>query len=326
MSIIEQIDPEIREIIRNKPILDLTDIAEARVRYRAIMATRPDTVPVPDVTTEDVTAPSSDGHPPVSLRIFRPAGATGVLPCLYWIRGGGYVFPGDGDDVNDRMDDDWCTGVARAHACVVASADWRAAPEHPFPAALEDCYGGLRWVMRSAGILAIDPSRTVLGGASSGGGTAAGTALLVRDRGEFTVAHQLLIYPMLDDRNTTASSHQVSHERLWNRDTNALAWAAYLGEQYGTDEVSPYAAPARMEDLSGLAPATILTGELDLFRDENIAYAQRLLASGVSTELHVYRAVPHAFERYAPDSVVGRRFFADRDAVLRGVFRNSAAE
>jgi acetyl esterase/lipase len=174
--------------------------------------------------------------------------------------------------------------------------------------------------MANAGELQIDPTRVVIGGASSGGGSAAGLALLVRDRAEFTVAHQLLVYPMIDDRDDTPSTTQVTDSQVWNRNTNRLAWQAYLGSAYGTDDVSPYAAPSRMADLSGSIPASMLTGELDLFRDENIIYSMRLMAVGVPTELHVYPGAPHGFDRLAPQSTLAQRFAADRDAILRSVF------
>jgi acetyl esterase/lipase len=178
----------------------------------------------------------------------------------------------------------------------------------------------LRHTITSAQEIGIDPSRVVIAGGSSGGGCAASLALRVRDDGEFTVAHQLLVYPMLDDTGTTPSSHQVTDPELWNRDLNELAWSAYLGDAYGTDDVSPYAAPTRVHDLTGSVPASILTAELDLFRDEDITYALRLMAAEVPTELHVYPGAPHGFFSYAPEAGASRRFFNDRNAILKRVF------
>jgi acetyl esterase/lipase len=218
------------------------------------------------------------------------------------------------------LDDAWCSSIAAGHGCVVASVEWRRAPEHPFPAAIEDCYAGLSWLTENAAELGVDPMTIAVAGESSGGGAAAGLALLVRDRAEFEIAHQMLIYPMLDDSNSTPSSHAVTDPQLWNRTNNEIAWRAYLGPAYGTEGVSPYAAPARMADLSRVAPATMLTNELDLFVDEDITYAQRLIQAGVSTELHVYPGAPHGFHRLAPLAATSRRFIADRDAVLRRVF------
>ncbi len=159
-----------------------------------------------------------------------------------------------------------------------------------------------------------------MGGPSSGGGSAAGLTLLVRDRAEFGVAHQLLLYPMLDDTGSTPSSRAITDPHTWNRANNEIAWRSYLGDAYGTDQVSPYASPTRMQDLSGLPPTTVLTGELDLFRDEDIHYAHRLLQAGVPTDLHVYAGAHHGFDRMVPDAQVSRQFIAARDAALQRAF------
>ena len=203
----------------------------------------------------------------------------------------------------------------------VVSVDWRRTPEHPFPAPMDDCYAGLAWTHRHAAELNVDPERIAVGGASSGGGSAAGLVLLARDRGEFPVCFQLLIYPMLDDRNVTPASVTLTDRRAWNRASNLIGWRAYVGDAAGTDRVSPYAAPARATDLTGLPPAYLAVGDLDLFIDEDIEYAQRLQQAGVPTELHVYPGGSHAFESYAPASALARRFVRDRDEALVRAFR-----
>jgi acetyl esterase/lipase len=311
------IDPEIAPVVAACPPLDISDLPKARLEYHAMVEEMIRTLaPPPDrrVAVSDVITPSRGEHPPVRLRVFRPAESTAPLPGLLWIAGGGYVM------TSPDMDDAWCQELVVTHHCVVASVDWRRAPEHPFPAASEDCYTALAWMIRQAADSGVDPGRIVVAGHSSGGGSAASLALLVRDRAEFEVAHQMLIYPMLDDRNDTPSAQLVTDPQVWNRTKNAIAWRAYLGDSYGTDRVSPYAAPARMQDLSGSIPASILTGELDLFRDEDILFGMRLMAAGVPTELHVYPGTPHGFDRLAPKAKVSQRFFADRDAILRCVF------
>src|SRR5581483_950120 len=166
----------------------------------------------------------------------------------------------------------------------------------PHPAPVEDCYAGLVWTVQHAGELGIDPARLVIGGASAGGGLAAATALLSRDRGGPRALLQLLVYPMLDDRNTTRSSHEIVDVGIWDRATNVGGWRALLGEAAGGDTVSHYAAPARASDLSNLPPAVIYVGTADLFRDEDIDYAQRLIHAGVPAELHVYPGAYHGFE------------------------------
>lgn len=319
MSILDRIDPQIAPTVLAMPDLDLADLAQARREYRAMEDAAPVAID-PRVTVRDLTVPARGEHPPVRVRVFAPAERTGEpLPGVCWIHGGGYVFD------SAPLDAPICQQMVLAHHCIVVSVAWRLAPEHPFPAATEDCYGALAWMAADAGGLGIDPGRLVVGGQSSGGGSAAGVALLVRDRKEFTIAHQLLVYPMLDDRNDTPSAHLVTDTKVWNRSKNAIAWKAYLGERADDAPVSPYAAPSRMQDLGGSVPATMLTGELDLFRDENIAYAQRLMAAGVPTELHVYPGAPHGFDQICPQATVSQRFAADRDAVLRRVFAGAAA-
>ena len=167
-----------------------------------------------------------------------------------------------------------------------------------------------------AGDLGVDPARIAIGGASAGGGLTAGLALLARDRHEVHVAFQLLIYPMIDDRNVTPASYAITDPRVWHRESNRLGWNAYLGRDGGGENVSPYAAATRATDLANLPPAYIPVGALDLFIDENIEYAQRLIQAGVPTELHVYPGAFHGFDMLAPSAAVSKKFKADRDHAL----------
>ncbi|WDS36953.1 alpha/beta hydrolase [Pseudoxanthomonas sp.] len=311
MSVLERLDPEILPVVKMVPVIDMADIPAARAALHAMYASVGSPPLNPAISREDHLVPGWESDPEVQLRVFRPIDASETLPCLYWIQGGGYVLTAP------DLDDQWCETIANDLRCSVVSVGWRRAPEHPFPAASNDCYAGFAWTMRNAEALAIDPGRVVIGGASSGGGAAAALALRIRDVGEFSVAHQLLVYPMLDDTNSSPSSHRITDPELWNRQSNELAWRAYLGSSYGSSDISPYAAPTRASDLARLPPATILTGELDLFVDENIAYAQRLLHAGVEMELHVYPAAHHGFDRHNPGAGLSRRFFGDRDAALR---------
>jgi acetyl esterase/lipase len=225
------------------------------------------------------------------------------------VHGGGHVLGAP------EQDDPLLDGLVARTGCVALAVDWRRAPEHPYPAALHDCYAVLRAV--AGGLLGVDadPARVVVAGASSGGGVAAGLALLARDRGEHALAGQLLVYPMLDDRELTVSSRTVTDRRVWNHESNRTGWSAYLGSLADGD-VPAYAAPARATDLSGLPPAWIATTELDLFRDEDVDYARRLLEARVATELHVYPGGVHGFDLFAPEAVLTRRFCRERDEAL----------
>src|SRR5262249_38310609 len=271
---------------------------------------------VEGVTSEDKVATGSHDGYGVRIRVYRPNHQSSKLPALLWIHGGGYVM---GDiEQDDRLMRQLVTRIG----WVAVSVDYRLAPEHPFPAPVEDCYAGLKWLFANARALGVD--RIAVGGASGGGGLCAGLALLARDRGEVCPAFQLLIYPMIDDRNVTPASYAITDPRMWNRESNRLAWKAYLGRDGGGADVSPYAAAARATDLKALPPAYIPVGALDLFVDENIEYAQRLIQAGVPTELHVYPGAFHGFDLFAPSAMVSKQFKADRDNALKRALHDAA--
>ena len=242
----------------------------------------------------------------VGVRLFRPAdqaaGSTEPAPALLWIHGGGYVI-GTAD-----MDDHVCARFSRRLGITVASVEYRLAPEHPYPAALQDCYSALTWL---AGLPGVDPGRVAIGGASAGGGLAAALALWARDQGSsgFTPAFQLLVYPMLDDRSSMTVDK--ANYRLWNPRANRFGWRAYLG---GADP--RVAVPARRDDLSGLPPAWIGVGTNDLFHDEDLAYAEHLRAAGVPCDVEVVPGAFHGFDMWTSKSTVSQRFFDSQCKVL----------
>lgn len=250
------------------------------------------------VERTDQTVPGRAGGPDVVVRVHRPKGAAGQLPCIYSIHGGGYVL--GSYEMDDLRFDNWCPALG----AVGVSVEYRLAPETPYPGPLEDCYAGLEWVFKNAESLGIDPKRIGISGASAGGGLAAGLALLARDRAELQVAFQMLIYPMIDDQRTTPSSQ--CEVPIWSPANNEFGWRCYLGELFGTEEVPAYAAPARAEDLDGLPPTGIWVGTADGFCDEDINYAQRLIQAGVPTELHVYPGATHAFDVFPSAPISGR--------------------
>jgi acetyl esterase/lipase len=257
------------------------------------------------VSRANYSAGSHDGVA-VPLRWYVPEGhdPAGAGPAAVYLHGGGMIM--GSVELSDRF---IAAYVAECGVPMLA-VDYRLAPEHPHPCPVEDCYTGLAWLAVHAGELGVDAGRIALIGESAGGGLAGGTALLARDRGP-AVAKQILIYPMLDDR-TIVPDPAVTPFALWSYDDNYTGWHALLGNKTGSGDVPAAAAPARAPDLTGL-PATYLeVGELDIFRNEDIDYARRLAAAGVSVELHVHPGCPHGFDLLAPDSDVARRSRADR--------------
>ena len=284
----------------------IPDIVQRRAAVAALLAAMP-VPPNENVTIKQRTVPGPDGAPDISVRIHRPVNATGTLPGVYYIHGGGMVLG------TAESEDASASRICEQVGAVVVSVEYRLAPEHPHPAPLDDCYAGLVWTAKNAGELGIDPERLALYGASAGGGLVLATALTARDRGYPTLAFQMPIYPMIDDRNETPSSHEITDIGIWDRDGNLEAWNWYLGGA-GADQ---YAAPARAEDLSGLPPTFIDVGTVDLFRDEDIAFAQRLMQAGVPTEFHTSVGSYHASETFAPEAPLSQRIWALRIDALR---------
>ena len=254
----------------------------------------------------------ADAIGPNPVRVHRPPGAAAgdaPRPALLWIHGGGFIMG------TPAQDDAFCRLVAHRLGILVAAVGYRRAPEHPFPVPLEDCHDGLAWLAKQPGV---DPDRIAIGGASTGGGLAAGLALLARERGQVLPVFQLLSYPMLDDRTTLRSDIEESHFRLWNQKSNRFGWQSYLGQTPGSAGVSGLAAPARHEDLSRLPPAWIGVGTCDLFHDEDVAYAGRLEQAGVPCQLHVVEGAFHGFDAVAPKARVSRDYQAAELAALAG--------
>ena len=312
MSASDRIDPDARvpldQLLEALPggFNAIPDIVDRRAAVTALLASLE--VPAnPRVVKEDRSVPGPDGAPEVPVRIYRPLDAEGTLPGIYYIHGGGMVL-GDiaGEDPTAEM-------ICDEVRAVVVSVEYRLAPENPHPAPVEDCYAALVWMVENAEELGFDPNRLALYGGSAGGGLVLGTAMLARDRGGPPVRFMMPIYPMIDDTNTTASSHEIVDVGIWDRDGNIEAWAWYIGD----GKPDQYAAPTRAEDLTGLPPAFIDVGTVDLFRDEDIAFAQRLMQAGIPTELHVHDGAYHAAERFAPEAALSLRIWAARLDALR---------
>ncbi|OKI41009.1 esterase [Streptomyces sp. TSRI0281] len=263
---------------------------------------------------EELRAPADRDGREVTLVSARPAGVAGPLPLLYYMHGGGMIM-GNARSVLPRLLREWALPLGLA----VISVEYRLAPGAPYLGPVEDCYAGL---VRAAGHAAgagLDAGRVILGGKSAGGGLAAALALLTRDRGGPVPIGQLLLSPMLDDRGTTFSSHQMAGLDTWDRTSNATAWQAVLGDRYGTAGVSPYAAPARATDLSGLPPAYIEAGSAETFRDEAVAYADGIWRAGGEAELHVWPGAFHGFDTLAPRAVLSQDAREARSRWLRRI-------
>ncbi|PKJ52829.1 alpha/beta hydrolase [Bacillus sp. SN10] len=233
---------------------------------------------------------------PVRLKIYRPKSNNEALPALLWIHGGGYIL----GSINDN--EDLCVKFAKEVGCVVVSVDYRLAPEHPYPAPIEDCYAALKWIADSAETLNVDSNRIGVAGVSAGGGLTAALTLLARDRQYPSICFQMPLYPMIDDRNNTPSTNEIKEGFVWNQKSNEAGWKMYLGELYGTDHIPAYAAAARAEDYRNLPYTYTCVGQLDPFRSETLTYVTKLAEAGVDVEFHLYPGAYHGFEMFHPEA------------------------
>jgi len=287
------------------------DLAKFRARYKLVgeqmSASLP---PIEGVNISEKSVTAEDGAS-ITVRVYRPSNTADTLPAMLWIHGGGYVI---GEAKNDDL---IVSGYVKSVGCAVVSVDYRLAPEHPFPVPLNDCYSALKWVFDNSAELMIDPARIAIAGQSAGAGLTAGLAQLARDRNELQVIFQLLIYPMLDDRNILQADETIPDTILWTRANNLFGWRAYLGQEPGTDNTPKYASPGRTNTLEGLPPTYMMIGDLDLFLEENIEYAKRLIRAGVPTDMHIYKGAFHGFDSMAPNSGAAQRANADNIMVLK---------
>jgi acetyl esterase/lipase len=267
---------------------------------------------VPDtVVIEDLAIPAGGDRPDVRVRVYRPRDANAATPALLWIHGGGMIAG------NHLMDERSNANFTATLGITVVSVQYRLAPEHPAPAPLDDCFTALTWMHVNASEQRIDPARIAIGGASAGGGLAAALVLRAHDEGVVAPVMQLLLYPMLDDRTVLRTDLDTSMVRGWTTGSNRFAWGAYLGQSPGAVDVSPYAAPARRNDLTGLPPAWIGVGTFDLFFAEDTDYATRLDHSSVDVQLDIIEGAFHGFDALFPKKDVSRAFWQSQAAALR---------
>jgi acetyl esterase len=301
------IDPELAPWINMLPRIDLVDVAESRKLCAELVAGAVRQAPSVRVRSRDTTVP---GEPRIPVRIYEPVSRPPILPGLVFFHGGAFVV---GDM---QMFDDDCMALAADVGVVVVSVEYRLAPEHRFPAGVEDCFKATCWTAERAADLGVDADRLGVGGESAGGALAAAVALMARDRGGPKLEFQWLGTPCLDDRLDTPSMQEFTDPRILDRATVERSWNLYLGaEVRGTGGVSPYAAPARCADLSGLPRSYVVTCDVDPVRDEGLAYALRLVRAGVPTEIGHYAGTFHG--SHMIKSAVSDRMLADRTASLR---------
>jgi acetyl esterase len=278
--------------------------------------------PVPDerVSRRDLSVPGADGDPDVPVRVYVPDGGIQNGAMILHIHGGAFVI---GHPVQD---DPPCERLALATSLPIVSVDYRLAPESKHPAQINDCFAVYRWLTGGASGLDIDPEQIIVTGVSAGGALAAAVALRARDEGGIQPIYQVLLYPVLDDRMTTPSMRSMLDTPLWNGRSSVHMWRHYLGDAVNNGDTSPYAAPARATDLTGVAPAAITTAEFDPLRDEAIEYAERLMQAGVPTELHVVPGAVHAFDGFALDIALSQRVRDSRYIAINSVVGQSPKE
>ncbi|MDC0253584.1 alpha/beta hydrolase [Bacteriovoracales bacterium] len=319
MTLEKRIDPQsnrpLKALKKTYPrglngILDIKERREALLeKVQKMKAIFP---PSSNVLYEDYLVRVREGEK-LKIRSYRPKDKEGLLPCLYYIHGGGMIMGSvENDDYNASM-------LSEELGAVIVSVDYRLAPEDVYPAQLNDCYDGLVWLESQKEMLKINASKIALYGQSAGGGLVIATSMKVRDNGGPSICFQMPVYPMIDDRHETPSSHEITDIGIWDRDGSIEAWKWYLGGK----EADHYAAPSRATSLKDLPPTFIDVGELDLFRDENIIFAQRLLQAGVTTEFHLYPGAYHASENMAPGAALSKVIWSNRINALRKAFKDS---
>jgi acetyl esterase/lipase len=309
------VDPELVSVLKSLPKLVLNSQTLPTIRQQEVT---PLPLPPPAPRPVERRIPGPPGAPELRLIIVDPAPGQKGRPAFLHSHGGGYVAR------SAALAMTFLQTVAQACNCVVVSVEYRLAPETRFPGSLEDNYVALRWLYTNADALGVDRKRIAVGGESAGGGHAAALAIAARDRKEIPLLFQLLIYPMLDDR--TGSTRPVPPhvgEFIWTAQSNVFGWTSLLGVPAGSSRVPAGAVPARVEDLSGLPPAFIVVGAIDLFVDEDIEYARRLIAAGVPSELHVVPGAYHAYDLLAPNAAASARFTEYWMTALRKAFASS---
>ena len=303
MADLSAFHPELRDMARRIPRFSFNGLLAGLARLVFKLRGVPKPPDLDDVEVRDISISRPDGGTPLRIRLYSPKAAAAPRPAMLWVHGGGFIMGSPEQDQANNI------ALCRELGMVIAAVAYRLTPKHPFPAPLDDCYTALRWLHDEAEALGVDRGRIVVGGNSAGGGLAAGLVLMAHARREVPVAFQLLVYPMIDDRAALRTDIDETRLRLWTGKSNRYGWQSYLNTPPGSLGISPYAAPARRADLSGLPPAWIGVGTCDLFHDEDVDYARRLEEAGVPCTLTVVEGAFHGFD-LVRDAAVVREFRA----------------
>ena len=306
---LSRIHPQLLQIARNTPTISYSK--KNLWLFNGLMHLSPAARIPEGIVVENVHIPGQDTWTKIRMRVYKPKYNTAPVPVLIWLHGGGYVLG------TPEMDDRRCIEYVRELGIAVVSVDYRLAPKHPFPAGLEDCYATLEWLISRPPQLLVDEKRIAIGGASAGGGLAAALVQLTHDRQQITPVFQFLVYPMLDDRTVLRSDIDDRNNITWTQKSNRFGWESYLQNEFGAETVPDYSVPARREDLSGMPPAWIGVGSLDLFHDEDMAYAKRLQECGVQCQLDIIPGAFHGFDIIDHQLPVVQDFRKSQIAVLR---------
>ncbi|MDD2972883.1 MAG: alpha/beta hydrolase [Lachnospiraceae bacterium] len=316
MDLTEQIHPELR---KNLPEFGTGSLVTKEMIpdiRESLKGMESENVATNDnVTVTQKTVPGLPGNPDVTIYIFKPVHAGSNMPGMLYIHGGGMIFGSVNEITNDLINE------ADSLNCTIISPEYRLAPENPYPAGLNDCYAALSWFAGNAKELNVNPDNIVVSGMSAGGGIAAAIAIKARDENGPKIAAQFLDSPMLDYRNNTSSAMEITDKRFWCRQENILAWEMYLGTQH-PEKVSPQASPAVLNNFEGLPPTFISVGEVDVFRDESIAYAQKLQQAGIFTDLHVYAGVYHGASGDYPYAEICKKMVQDRINAISNFYKH----
>ncbi|MGE7602543.1 alpha/beta hydrolase [Peribacillus sp. NPDC097675] len=314
----KRVHPELRGLLDAFPPLNF-DFLDS-VREGMASSPRPPIAEDIDLVNQIIDGPDGD---PLRVCVYKLKSETNRLPALLWIHGGGYVMG------VPEGDDGLCQRFVKEAGCVVVSVDYRLAPEHPYPAPLEDCYSALKWIVDNSEELNIDLNRIGIAGASAGGGLTAALALLAKERQGPNLIFQMPLYPMINDLNDSFSNKEITGNYVWNYSLNEYGWSMYLGDLKDSENIPHHAAPARatVEDLKGLPYTYTCVGQLDPFRDETLQYVTKLAQAGVDVDFHLYAGAYHGFESLNPQADLSNKTIREYiDAAKYGLNRTIEVE